>query len=142
VPLDILHRATPRRNVQVTFTLELGMTPEYFVDALKTHCRDAAVEDCASLLERPPGRRPEADLIALSKWFKSLPDNDRRAVLSAMRMAADATLFGVFCVMDGVRVVEDGPEKSDFRLTATRAGATADIAPGSKYLHEILRAEP
>ena len=118
------------------------MTPDYFVDALKTHCRDAAVNDCASLLEHPPGRRPAADLVALSHWFKSLSEVDRQSVLSAMRMAADATLFGVLCVIDGVRVIEDGPDKSEFEVTATRGGVTSVISPNETPLHDLLRAEP
>lgn len=118
------------------------MTPEYFVAALKTHCADAAVADCVSLLERPPGRKPAVELVALSQWFKSLPEGDRRSVVSAMRMASEATLFGVLSVLDGVRSVEDGADKSDFGITATKGGVTEVIAPHETYLHDLLRAEP
>lgn len=118
------------------------MTPDFFVDALKTHCRDAAVDDCASLFEHPPGRRLAAELAVLSNWFKTLSETDRESVISAMRMAADATLFGVLCVIDGVRVIEDGSDKSTFQVTATVGGATSVISPNDTFLHDLLRAEP
>lgn len=34
------------------------MTPDDFVNGLKTQCADAAVHDCVELLNAPPGRRP------------------------------------------------------------------------------------
>jgi len=118
------------------------MTPETFVSILKTECRDSAVTSCIASLEAPPGRRPAPDLVALSQWFRSLAESDRRSMESAMRMAADATLFGVLSVIDGVRVVESDPEKSEFTLTATKTGVVSVISPSETLLHDLLRAEP
>jgi len=32
------------------------------------------------------------------------------------RDAAESALFGVFCILDGLRVIEDGPEKGNLEL--------------------------
>lgn len=118
------------------------MNPSEFVDALKTGCADAAVSGCISTYQSPPGRRPAQTLLDLSNWYRGLDPADQANVVAAMRDAADATLFGVLCVIDGVRAIEDHPDKSEFRLTATRSGSTSIISPGPEHLHDLLRAEP
>jgi hypothetical protein len=114
------------------------MTPENFVEALKTECRDSAVEGCVDALLSPPGRRPAAELLELSRWFNSLGEADRTNVIGAMRQAAHETLLGVLCVIDGVRVIEGLGEKSEFRLTATHSSQVSTIAPSRQFLHDIL----
>jgi len=117
------------------------MTPETFVEALKTECRDSAVEGCVNVLLSPPGRQPGAELLELSRWFNSLGEADRKNVVAAMRQTAHETLFGVLCVIDGVRVIEDPGEKSEFRLTATHSSQVSTIAPNTQLLHDILGTE-
>jgi hypothetical protein len=118
------------------------MTPEVFVDSLKRCCRDSAVIGCVQNLEAPPGRKPNPALVKLSVWYNNLSPEDKANVAAAMQEAADATLFGVLCVIDGVRTIEPGSEKSEFRLSATRLGVVSTIAPGPEFLHDILLAEP
>lgn len=117
------------------------MTPESFVAALATFCRDGAVSDCVQLLTDPPGRKPEPELVCLSGWFKGLPEIERSRVITAMRMAADSTLIGVLCVLDGVRPVEGGEEKSVFQLTAIRGREASTLVPSEELLHDIYRGE-
>jgi len=128
--------------VRLACTLWRLMKPEDFVRALKSQCRDAAVEDCLSNFASPPGRAPEADLVQIAKWFQSLSAADRSCLRLALQQVADATLFGVLCVVDGVRAIEDSEEKSDFVLTARRAGANSQISPNDTYLHDLFRTEP
>ena len=118
------------------------MTPDFFVEALKKNCRDSAVEGCVAVFENPPGRRPREELKLLSRWFNALPPADRGLVIAAMQKASDATLFGVLCVIDGVRAIESKKEKSEFKLTATRCGVESQLSPSDTFLHDILRAVP
>jgi hypothetical protein len=118
------------------------MTPDYFVQALKQSCRDGAVQDCVESFRSPPGRKPRQELVRISQWFNALPASDREFVASAMREASDATLFGVLCVIDGVRPIEPEGEKSEFKLSATHGGTESQISPNETYLHDLLRAEP
>jgi hypothetical protein len=114
------------------------MTPEFFVESLEKHCRDSAVKDCIANFMEPPGRKPAELLVRLSNWFRALPPNDQEMVALAMKESADATLFGVLCVIDGGRVIEDGPEKSEFELAALRQGSRSVISPSTSYLHDLL----
>ncbi|MGX5651462.1 hypothetical protein ACWKW4_14505 [Hydrogenophaga borbori] len=116
------------------------MTPDFFVDALQAECRDAAVQGCVEQLRAPSGRRPTSELVRMSNWFNALDEASQKFVIQAMDDAADATLFGVLCVLDGVRVIEPAGEKSEFRLTVSRAGVNSVLAPGESNLHDLLRA--
>jgi hypothetical protein len=51
-----------------------------------------------------------------AEWFKSLGGHERQFVRSIVSDAVDSALFGVLCVIDGVRVVEDQGEKGSFEL--------------------------
>lgn len=118
------------------------MTPEEFVDGLRSNCRESAVNGCLQNFQSPPGRKPDPALIELSEWYRSLSSECQARVAAAMHQAADATLFSVLCVIDGLSAIEPYGEKSDFRLSATRGGVESVIAPGPEFLHDILRSEP
>jgi len=118
------------------------MQPDEFVEALRRSCRDSAVKDCVALLTKPPGRKPEPSLVRLSQWFNALAESDRKFVTEAMHEAADATLFGVLCVIDGVRTIETEEEKSEFKLSAVRGTVEYQLSPSETYLHDLLRGEP
>lgn len=102
---------------------------EFFVRALKSECRDAAVTDCIANFRSPPGRTPRPELVQIAKWFIGLSDSERTMVESAMAEAADATLFGVLCVLDGVRAIKAEEEKAEYVISAVRAGETTQISP-------------
>jgi hypothetical protein len=114
---------------------------EFFVRALKSECRDAAVTDCIASFCSPPGRTPRPELVQIAKWFIGLSDSERTMVESAMAEAADATLFGVLCVLDGVRAIEAEEEKAEYVISAVRAGETTQISPTETFLHDIYRSE-
>jgi hypothetical protein len=115
------------------------LNPSEFVRALTETCRDSAVSDVVSNLKKPPGRKAHGDLNELSVWFNSLPAEEQARTTAAMRMAADYTLFGVLCVLDGVRTIEHSTEKSRFRLTASKGKVDSVLLPGMESLHDIYR---
>ena len=120
------------------FTAVRGhMKAEHFVKSLQEECRDSAVKGCVEDFVSPPGRNPDKSLTELSKWFSSLADLDKRMVIRAMGEAADSTLFGVLCVLDGVRVIEDVGEKTEFQLIAKKGGKESIICPGEVDLHDL-----
>ena len=112
-----------------------------FVAVLTECCRDGAVKGLTEQLKKPAGRKPSQQLRKLSSWFNSLSPNDQQNLIAVTRMAADATLFGVFCVFDGVRVVESTPMKSSFRITATKGVVRTVVSPSTEFLHDIYRAK-
>lgn len=117
------------------------MTPEEFVHHVRVDCIDGAVKDCVNSFNAPPGRKPRAEVLRLSAWFNALSNAEKTLVAEAMREAADAAVFGVFCVIDGVRTIESTPEQSEFRLTANLSGQESVLAPSDTFLHDLLRSE-
>jgi hypothetical protein len=113
-----------------------------FVSALTETCRDSAVADIAAVLQKPPGRKVPNELKELSSWYNSLSRGQQERTVAVMRLVADSTLFGVLCVLDGVRAVESSLEKSSFRLTANKGKVSKLLAPGPELLHDIYRSHP
>jgi|APLak6261663543_1056040.scaffolds.fasta_scaffold01698_3 hypothetical protein len=113
------------------------MEAKKFVEALKTECRDAAVQGCVESYISPPGRKPAQSLVELSQWFIALSAHDREMVIRAMADAADYTLFGVLAVLDGARSIEGEGEKSVFHLSAHKEGKQSVISPGPYDLHDL-----
>lgn len=116
-----------------------GVSPDDFVAALKTSVFDAAVDSTAAVLrDGPPGRKPGERSVALHEWFSRLPLHDQQLVLEVARDAAHSVLFGVLCVLDGVRAVADG---SDSRLELSAVdghGTTTVLNPAGGDLHDRL----
>jgi hypothetical protein len=114
------------------------MTGEDFVAAIKRSVRDSAIQDCRALLEKPPGRRPAQALVAQSNWYLSLSAHDQRRLAGVIQEAVDTALFGFFCVLDGVRAVEDGPIKGDFVLNYVKDTSTPLNGPALPCLHDLF----
>lgn len=108
------------------------MTPEEFVAAVKNAAFDSAVTGTMKMLrEGPPGRGPHPRGSALSLWFSQLSAGDQQMVVECVRDAAHAAVFGLLCVLDGVRAIDDPPH-DDLRLTATsQNGITTTLASSS-----------
>jgi hypothetical protein len=117
------------------------MQPGEFVQGLTSVCRDAAVTDCVATFESPPGRRPSSSLVEMSNWFLGLQAKDREFVVRAMQAVADSTLFGVACVIDGVRTIETQSPKSEFTVTAARDGLVSVVSPSDEFLHDLYRSQ-
>lgn len=52
----------------------------------------------------------------LSEWYKQLDGSDQGMLGQAIREAAEMAVFELFCVLDGVSVIEDSPEKGELEL--------------------------
>jgi len=113
-----------------------NMDSEEFVRGVKAACSDRLADGEITLLRNPPGRRPGRRLLRLSKWFQQLSPEDQSALAEALSNAAEVAIFGFFCVLDGVRSIESGPEKGSFELFYVNGdGETGDglmsVQPGT-----------
>ena len=89
------------------------MQASEFVELVDKLAGQSAIDDVLSLLSKPPGRKPPEHLLRLSKWFNELDEADKSAVSEIIAETADATLFGVYCLLDGSRkLVEDSAAES------------------------------
>ena len=120
--------------------IRIGATvnPERFVDAIRI-VRDSSAMATISLLSSPPGRKPSGDLVAMSKWFNGLAFHDRQQVERVIEMAARDAVFGILCVLDGVRVIEDRPDKGVLDLRYRRGDLDISLNDETgPMLHELF----
>jgi len=110
-----------------------------FVDAIRTEVQDSATQGVMSLLERPPGRRPAPNLVALSQWFSSLSNDDKQRVREVAAMASHQATFGALTVLDGVRVIEDGADRGTLELRHVKGSESTLLNdPNGPLLHDLL----
>jgi hypothetical protein len=109
------------------------MEPEDFVTAVFHTAYQSAISSVIDRLERPHGLRPRPELVQLSSWYHALGDADKEFARQLIRHSADAAIFGVLAMVDGVRVFDDA--KSDVVI---RVGGVEVTRDGD--LHEIFRA--
>jgi L-arabinose isomerase len=118
----------------------MTMTREEFVSVLKMVARDSAVDTVLRNLETPPGRRPAPELVKSSAWFKQLGPEDREMVRWVVAKAAHDCLFGVFCVLDGVRAFARDSE-ANLELYYVSGGKRVLLNDfKEQLLHDILNA--
>ncbi|XOQ16262.1 MAG: RusA family crossover junction endodeoxyribonuclease [Shouchella clausii] len=86
-----------------------SMNKEEFVNFVKMHIRDEASAGLIQKLEKPPGRKPRAKLVAQSKWFNNLDSKDKEMVSQIIHESIDEALFGLLSVLDGVSAIYEKP---------------------------------
>jgi hypothetical protein len=118
------------------------MTAEDFVNAIRIFVVEPAASGIVKALEKPIMRTPSAESVAASNWYSGLSDEHRGYLSKAVCDAAHASVFGLLCVIDGVRVIESGPEKSEFRLIRVAPDGTETLlnTENGPFLHDILNA--
>jgi hypothetical protein len=110
-----------------------------FVGGLKNYVYEHAAPNAIESLDRPD-KDDSADFLRAADWVKSLAPPDRVHLLRAMKLAAEDAIFGMLCVLDGVRVVENSSDKSQFALLAIRnleIDVITDVR--GELLHDIFR---
>ena len=119
------------------------MNSEDFVDAIQIAVRNAAIEGTVTSLTTPPGRSPDPRLIELSKWFADLDEGERRLVRALIERSVDQAVFGFLTVLDGVRAIENSPDKGVLELYYVRGERRVLINdPNHILLHEIYNSIP
>lgn len=117
------------------------MNSDEFVSALVKYVHEVAVEDTLSTLaEGPSGRRPPTSLVELKAWFEELPQPDRDRLHQVVEQAVHSALFGVLCVLDGARPIEEFNRRSTLQLFATHNGESKLLnAEDAEDLHDLYQ---
>lgn len=113
------------------------MNNERFVSVIKLVVRDSAIKGVVDNLEHPPGRRPPAELLRQSEWFKQLDEAERQNVVGIVRDAVNHAVFGFLCVLDGVRIIEDGEDQGELLLIYRKDGDTLLNDFADVCLHDL-----
>jgi hypothetical protein len=115
------------------------MTNEEFVAAIKLTVSDAAVSGMIKTLSRPAGRKPSAHLVRLSAWYNRVGHDDQQLLAKVLQEAVEHAVFGFFCVLDGVRAIEDNIEKGAVELYFVKAGEKVLLNnPRQEELHNLF----
>lgn len=113
------------------------MDAKNFINILKTEVRDAAVEDTISTLESPPGRKPVKEILELSEFYNQQTSEGKQLINKIMKHVADDAVFGMLCIIDGVRAIEDG-NKGNLVLSYLSANGASVSINENKDLHDIF----
>ena len=117
------------------------MDQNEFVEAIKITVLKSAVQSVESVLIKPPGRQPNVKTLKLSAWYNDLNEGDKQKVQEVIQETAEMAEFGFFCVLDGVRTIEDSPEKGRLKLYFEKNGRQVLLNdPDDDYLHDLLNA--
>lgn len=118
------------------------MTSAEFVRRIQIAVYAPTIEDTLSLLTRPPGRKPAEVLVELSKWFNQLSASDREQVRQTIQLAAHGAVFGMLCVLDGVRSIRDSDETGSLSLRyESETGSIPLNGPTGEMLHDLFISE-
>lgn len=117
------------------------MDKREFVAAIRSEVLEDTIASVKSNLNEPPGRKPSERMIRLSAWFNNLEESSRSIVLEIIRESAETSVFGFFCVLDGVRPIESS-DKGVLKLYYEKENNTVLLNDeDQEYLHDILNEE-
>jgi len=114
------------------------MTREQFVRNLKLATLDNAAHDEIRTILDPPRRKPDRSNDDIAAWFRSLLPREQQLALRFAQLTGDSVLFGVLCVLDGVRAIHERGSPGELKLSWTEKGVTEVLNDDSEMLHEIL----
>ena len=92
------------------------MDSQEFVDLIKRVVSDAAITDTVSVLTSPPGRKPSKPLLEMSEFYNKQSLDDKARIDMIIKNSVEEAVFGFFCVLDGVRAIEDFDDKGTLSL--------------------------
>ena len=116
------------------------MTAEEFVRALRSAIVTSSAREILKHSAALPGRRKKSQAeLDLAAWIEALDDVSRKNVEFLIEQMADEVLFGLLCVIDGVRVVGDGA----FELSHVDSAGKRSLLNGleDEFLHDVYRAQ-
>jgi hypothetical protein len=116
------------------------LNKDEFIAAIRVAVHDSAIKGMKTNLASPPGRRPYEKTKETSRWFNSLPDEDKRQVEEIIKQAVHSSVFGFLCVLDGVSAIESTSEKGSLELSYNKNGNKTLINDErGEMLHDIYQ---
>ncbi len=115
------------------------MNSEEYVIAVHKYVASGAVRDTTEVLASPNGRNPPKESVQRSERFNALPIEAKQMCEIAASEAVDAALFGLFCVLDGVRNIDEMIDASRLRLVLETESEEIVLSDNTEFLglHDI-----
>ena len=119
------------------------MNQTEFVDVLRKVVLDGIAAQVTDYWSNPPGQLRSEERTARAEWINGLSAEDRAQAEALAADAAYSAFFGLFCVLDGARVIEEPEDRGHVELFHVKNGTRtllASSAPESPVLplHELL----
>jgi len=114
------------------------MNNEEFVKAIRITVEQSTVSSLIKEFEE--NRIPGEMFKKMSVFYNDLDESDRDMVKQIMIESVQSAIFGFFCVLDGVRAIENGPGKGRLELWYKKEPSDEGLllnSPGSEFLHDI-----
>ncbi|MGA2581950.1 MAG: hypothetical protein ABSG31_01630 [Tepidisphaeraceae bacterium] len=92
------------------------MDADLFVEMVDKLAFESAVSSTLKNMTSPPGSRPSAELLELSRWFNELSNEAKKMVEHAISLSAAHAVTGFLSIIDGARAIESGPDKGRLEL--------------------------
>ncbi|MBK5517995.1 hypothetical protein [Pseudomonas sp. TH10] len=115
------------------------MDAQKFVDVIKRVVSDAAIMDTVSVLTSPPGRKPSKPLLEMSEFYNKQNLGDKACIDMIIKKSVEEAVFGFFCVLDGVRAIEDSGDRGV--LSLCYEGGTTIKLNSNGDLHDIYNSK-
>ncbi|QJI39415.1 hypothetical protein HKK52_00185 [Pseudomonas sp. ADAK2] len=115
------------------------MNSQEFVELIKLVVSDSAITDTVSVLTSPPGRKPSKFLLEMSEFYNKQSFGDKACVDMIIKKSVEEAVFGFFCVLDGVRAIEDFDDRGV--LSLYYEGGTTVKLNSNGDLHDIYNSK-
>ncbi|NML10095.1 hypothetical protein HHL08_07995 [Sphingobium sp. AR-3-1] len=114
-----------------------------FVELLRQVVTDNAATEAIAQAESPSGRSQSDDQKMRSAWIRALSAEERGHLECVASQAARATAFGLLCILDGARKIEDGIDHGHLELRYVEGQSNTLLASSADHmpvppLHELL----
>ncbi|NTD97646.1 hypothetical protein G6M26_08485 [Agrobacterium tumefaciens] len=121
------------------------MNQEQFVAVVKQNVVKSGVEGLIETYKNPPGRQPSESLLRMSNFYKALEDEQKSVLKEIILNAADTSVFGFLCLLDGVSSLNAyGGDSGHLKLIYVndRLGMETMLNNSDgDFLHDIYNAE-
>ena len=92
------------------------------------------------MMKKPPGKRPDPELVKLSKWFAGLDGENQDQAVKAMDMAAAQSLYNVLLVLDGLLAIAPSNPRQEVHLEVLDGVARRRLNdPASQQLSALFK---
>lgn len=76
-----------------------------FIQKINKIVKENGYQDVISILEDPPGRRPDEKLKKMSEFYNS--EENKEIINEIILFSIENTIFSFLCLLDGVRALDN-----------------------------------
>jgi hypothetical protein len=113
------------------------MNSNEFVEVIDLVVVKSAINVVKKNITAPAGRSPQQKHITMSTFYNNLNEDQKIMIDMIIKESVQATVFGFFCVLDGVTAIE-GADKGELKLYYERNGESNLINDPNVDLHDLM----